>query len=109
MHLLKFDISDLQILNYDVVGFIDWCLCLNPQGGPAWTENYVDSAVIVFAEKQEFLKQPMFYALGHFSKFIPRGSRRIDVAQQRLLLYSGVDHVAFVTPRNTIVVVLYNE
>jgi glucosylceramidase len=92
-----------------VVGWLDWCLCLNGKGGPAWAGNYVDSPIIVYPEKQEFIKQPMFYAVGHFSKFIPRGSRRIDVLQQRLLLYSSVEHVAFITTRNTIVVVLSNE
>jgi O-glycosyl hydrolase len=90
------------------VGWIDWCLCLNSQGGPTWRQNYVDSPIIVYPEKGEFIKQPMFYALGHFSKFIPRGSIRIDVTQQAPFLYSSIEHVAVVTPRNTIVVVLYN-
>jgi glucosylceramidase len=92
-----------------VVGWIDWNLCLNAQGGPNWAKNYVDSAIIVYPEKQEFIKQPMFYAIGHFSKFIPRGSRRIAVTEKKPLLYSSVENVAVVTPDNTLVAVLYNK
>ncbi|VVC90450.1 unnamed protein product [Leptidea sinapis] len=33
----------------------------------------------VFADKQEFYKEPMYYALAHFTKFIPRNSIRIKV------------------------------
>jgi glucosylceramidase len=100
---------EFQDLNHSVVGWIDWNLCLNAQGGPNWALNFVDSTIIVFPEKQEFVKQPMFYALGHFSKFIPRGSRRIAVTEKKPLLYSSIDNVAFLTPSNTIVAVLYNK
>ena len=43
--------------------------------------NFVDSPIIVNAEKKEFYKQPMFYILGHFSKFLPRGSQRIKAVK----------------------------
>ncbi|RVE40426.1 hypothetical protein evm_014924 [Chilo suppressalis] len=99
----------LQDLNYNVVGWIDWNLCLNAQGGPNWVENFVDSPIIVFPENKEFVKQPMFYALGHFSKFLPRGSQRIKVNQRTPPRSSPVDNVAFLTTRNTVVVILYNE
>ncbi|KAL0867558.1 hypothetical protein ABMA27_008328 [Loxostege sticticalis] len=95
-------------LNHNVIGWIDWNLCLNSQGGPNWVENYVDSPIIVYPEKNEFIKQPMYYGLGHFSKFIPRGSRRIKVTEKKPLLSFSVENVAFVTPNNTVVVVLYN-
>ncbi|CAH0402650.1 unnamed protein product [Chilo suppressalis] len=99
----------LQDLNYNVVGWIDWNLCLNAQGGPNWVENFVDSPIIVFPENKEFVKQPMFYALGHFSKFLPRGSQRIKVNQRTPPRSSPVDNVAFLTTRNTVVVILYND
>lgn len=97
-----------QNLNHNVVGWIDWNLCLNAQGGPNWVRNYVDSPIIVFPEKGEFVKQPMFYAMGHFSKFVPRGSKRIKVSGS-WNWRDSIHNVAFITPRNTIVVVLYNR
>ncbi|XP_046964225.1 lysosomal acid glucosylceramidase-like [Vanessa cardui] len=99
----------LEDLNYNLVGWIDWNLCLNMRGGPNWVENFVDSPIIVDEEKQQFLKQPMFYAMGHFSKFIPRGSIRIKVVENKHFFVSRVRHVAFITPKNTIVAVLYND
>ncbi len=39
----------------------------------------MDSPVIVNAEVDEFYKQPMYYALGHVTRFIPEGSVRIGL------------------------------
>ncbi|XP_052751899.1 lysosomal acid glucosylceramidase-like isoform X2 [Galleria mellonella] len=98
----------IEDLNYNVVGWVDWNIALDEQGGPTYINNCIDSPIIVNAQRGEFVKQPMFYALGHFSKFLPRGSRRINVSAT----YpdsTPLDNVAFLTPRNTIVVVVYNE
>lgn len=59
------------------VGWTDWNLCLDTSGGPSWARNFVDSAVLVNATADEFYKQPMFYVLGHFSKFIQHGCVRV--------------------------------
>lgn len=48
-------------------------------GGPNWSGNFVDSPVIINNTIDEFYKQPMYYALGHFSKYIPEDSVRIDM------------------------------
>ena len=53
-------------LNHWVSGWVDWNLALNTEGGPNWVKNFVDSPIIVSAEKDEFYKQPMFYHMGHF-------------------------------------------
>lgn len=39
----------------------------------------MDSPIIVNAANDEFYKQPMYYAMGHFSKYITEDSVRIDV------------------------------
>lgn len=82
-------------------------MCLNNDGGPNWNGNAIDSQIIIFPEKGQFVKQPTFYALGHFSKFVPRGSRRIEVTINDEA--KSILNVAFVTPNDTVVVVLYNE
>ena len=50
--------------------WIDWNLALDEQGGPNWSGNFVDSPIIVNKDKDEFYKQPMYYALAHFSRFL---------------------------------------
>ncbi|KAI5635677.1 glycosyl hydrolase family 30 TIM-barrel domain-containing protein [Phthorimaea operculella] len=98
----------LEDLNHAVSGWIDWNICLNEEGGPNWQKNFVDSPVIVLPQNEEFVKQPMFYAMGHFSKFILRGSIRIKADEDKKLFSKSVKNVAFLTPKGTVVVVLYN-
>lgn len=49
-----------------MTGWTDWNIALNMEGGPNWVNNFVDSPIIVNEKKDEFYKQPMFYAMGHF-------------------------------------------
>ncbi|XP_046403394.1 lysosomal acid glucosylceramidase isoform X2 [Ischnura elegans] len=100
---MKDIVEDLQ---HWVVGWIDWNLALNPRGGPNWAKNYVDSPIIVNATGDEFYKQPMFYAIGHFSKFIPEGSVRIGLNITEGEHY--LNGVAFQRPDGGITVVIYN-
>lgn len=92
-------------LNNFVVGWLDWNLCLDENGGPNWAHNYVDAPILVYGDNDEFIKQPMFYAMGHFSKFIPRGSQRVEVTRTSI---GHVQNVAFITPQGNIVMILQN-
>lgn len=67
-----------QNLNHWTSVYLDWNLALNTQGGP-YLQLPLDAAIIVNKTGAEFFKNPMFYTVGHFSKFIPPGSRRVDV------------------------------
>ncbi|XP_045516876.1 putative glucosylceramidase 3 [Pieris brassicae] len=117
-------VTILENLVTNYVGFIDWNLALDPDGGPNWAKNFVDAPIIINSTSGEFYKQPKFYVLGHFSKLIPRRSQRIKSVRQRPINYTPdekniydstpprkyiYDHVAFVTIRNTIVVVIANK
>ncbi|PAV82933.1 hypothetical protein WR25_00957 [Diploscapter pachys] len=57
--------ADVDLNNF-VVAFCDWNLALDLNGGPNWAKNFVDSAIIIDKERQEFYKQPIYYALAHF-------------------------------------------
>ena len=53
------------------------------------------------------LLQPMFYHLGHFSKFVPPGSRRIEVNSSE---ETSLEFIGFLTPEiNTVLVILNPE
>jgi glucosylceramidase len=69
----------IEDLNHWFVGWVDWNIALSLDGGPNWAKNNVDSPIIVNTTSGEFYKQPMFYALGHFSKFLPPKSFRIGL------------------------------
>ena len=82
---------------------MDWNFALDLEGGPNWAANEVDAGIIVNATSGEFYKNPIFYAMGHFSKFIPRGSVRLG-----LEVTGAVEALATSTPQGDVVVVLLN-
>ncbi|XP_056630143.1 lysosomal acid glucosylceramidase-like [Diorhabda sublineata] len=95
----------IRNLNHWSIGWTDWNMALNMEGGPTWTTNYVDSPIIVNAEENEFYKQPYFYALGHFSKFFTRNSVRLQVTAD----VSSVEVAAVKRPDNGVAVVILNK
>lgn len=96
----------IQNLNHWSAGWIDWNLVLNEQGGPSYANNFVDAAIIVnTTTSDEIYKQPIFYVIGHFSKFVLPGCVRIDASVDcRSVLF-----VAFTCPDRTVTVILYNK
>ncbi|KAJ8304057.1 hypothetical protein KUTeg_017640, partial [Tegillarca granosa] len=96
----------LEDLNHWVTGWTDWNIALNMEGGPNWVKNFVDSPIIVNSDKDEFYKQPMFYALGHFSKFLLPGSIRIE---NQLNVKLEIEMITFTRPDNSTVVIIYNS
>lgn len=88
-----------------MTGWIDWNIALDLQGGPSWVKNFVDSPILVNSTADEFYKQPMFYAIGHFSKFVQRGSVRLKINPWSL---HGVSAMAVQNPDKGIVMVIQN-
>lgn len=96
----------IQNLNHWSVGWVDWNLVLNEQGGPSYVNNFVDAAIIVNSTTfEEIYKQPIYYVIGHFSKFILPDCERIDAS----VSCASVHFVAFSCPDQTVTVVLYNK
>lgn len=67
----------MSALNHSVVSYIDWNLILDHHGGPNYIKNYLDAMIMSNENFTEIYKQPLFYAMAHFSRFIPPGSIRI--------------------------------
>ena len=91
-----------------VIGWVDWNLVLDTQGGPNWIKNYNDAPMIIDQEQKQYYRQPSFYALSHFSKFLVPGSQRIDstiVSKNNTQAIVG----AFRTPHNSTIVIVVNN
>ncbi|NWR53482.1 GLCM Glucosylceramidase, partial [Regulus satrapa] len=101
--------SILTNLNHFVAGWTDWNLALDLEGGPNWVKNYVDSPIIVDSSEGIFYKQPMFYHMGHFSKFIPEGSQRVGLVASRESKKTALEYTAFLRPDGAVVVVVLNR
>lgn len=90
-------------------GFTDYNLAVDVMGGPSWVNNTADSPIIVDKDKKVFYKQPMFYTMGHFSKFLPPGSIAIDVKVVGLSASEDDNPaVAFRRPDGSVTVVVGN-
>lgn len=99
--------SIIDDLEHSVSGWIDWNLILDDVGGPNYVKNGVDAAVVLNSTTHsEFYRQPIFYVMAHFSKFIPPDSVRIDAKLSTS--HASIRTVAFLCPDNTIAVVLLN-
>ncbi|CAD5225606.1 unnamed protein product [Bursaphelenchus okinawaensis] len=96
----------IQNLRNYVAGWTDWNIWLNEQGGPNWVGNFVDAPIIVDTYKGVFYKQPMYYIMGHFSKFIPPNSYRLKLNQNQE--NKELETVGFVTPGLKLVLVAHN-
>ncbi len=60
------------------VGWTDWNIVLNPQGGPNHVSNFCNAPIIADSNAQTLTYQPAYWYLGHFSRFLPPGSVRLQ-------------------------------
>ena len=79
-------------------------------GGPNWTNNINDSPIIADPVNKLYYRQPQFYAMAHFAKFLAPGSVRIDsIVTNRINTKASV--AAFRTAQNdcTVLIAINNE
>lgn len=104
----KYALHILEDLEHHVGGWIDWNLILDESGGPSYINNTVDAAIILNSTTHnEFYRQPIFYAIAHFSKFIPPGSVRIESTLNGFRC-GQIKAIAFLRPDEKVCIVLYN-
>jgi len=90
-------------------GWVYWNLILDPSGGPNLAGNYVDSPSY-FVNSTTFALNPSFFAMAHFSRFVPPGSVAVDAdvrCEARRSEYC--QFVAFKRPDGRTVVVMTND
>lgn len=92
-------------LNAGSNGYIDWNLVLDNRGGPNHKLNYCNSPIMINSNKTDYIKNLTYYYIGHFSKFIMPGSKRIAFSKYT----SDIEVTAFKNPDNSIAIVLMNR
>ncbi len=86
-------------------GYLDWNLVLNEYGGPNHVGNYCDAPIIADTKQKKLIYNSSYYAIGHFSKFVEVGAKRIG----SVIEGNTLSHVAFENPNGEVVVVIQNE
>lgn len=91
-------------LNSGINGWIDWNLILDNKGGPNHKRNYCNAPIMLQKDNSEYVKNLTYYYIGHFSKFIKPGAKRIGFSK----FTSKIEVTAFKNVDGSIVVVLLN-
>jgi len=92
-------------LNRWTVGWIDWNLVLDETGGPNHVGNLCSAPILVEAANDALLHQSSYYYLGHFTRFIKPGAKRVLCAASR----EDLESTAFVNPDGSVAVVVMNR
>ena len=96
--------SMINDFNTGAVGWTDWNVLLDEQGGPNHVGNFCFAPIHADTRTGELFYTNSFYYIGHFSKFIRPGARRIVAAPSRSMLLT----TGFVNDDGTVVVVVMN-
>ena len=92
-------------LNNWTVGWIDWNMLLNKQGGPNHVGNYCSAQIIADTETGELLYQSSYYYFGHIARYVRPGSVRVGCESSDKKL----EAMAFHGPDGKLVVVVLNQ
>lgn len=100
--------SMIDIFEHSVSGFIDWNMVLDETGGPNYVNNFADAPIIYHKMNETLIKQPMFYGIAHFSKFVRAGCVRVH-SKLTMLSTWKIKATAFICDNNqTTVAILHN-
>lgn len=97
--------SMIQDFNAGAVGWTDWNILLDETGGPNHVKNFCFAPVHALTQRGELVYTNAFYYIGHFSKFIRPGAKRVQTAPSRSNLLS----TAFLNPDGSLAVVVMNQ
>ena len=75
--------SIINDFNQGTVGWTDWNILLDHTGGPNHVQNFCFAPIHADTRTGELIYTPTYYYLGHFSKFIRQGARRVSAASSR--------------------------
>ena len=97
--------SMINDFNSGTVGWTDWNILLNENGGPNHVQNFCFAPIHANTKTNELIYTPTYYYIGHFSKFIRKGALRISTTASR----STIESTSFQNPDGQIVTVVMNK
>lgn len=106
----KYAMNMIRDFNQNVVGWTDWNLFLDEKGGPNHVGNFCFAPLHVKPPenhgvgKSTFLFTNAYDYIGHFSKFLQKDAKRVDVSVSRSTLIS----TSFDNPDKSLIVIVLN-
>jgi glucosylceramidase len=96
--------SMIHDFNTGAEGWTDWNILLDQTGGPNHVGNFCMAPIHADTRTGTLIYTNSYYYIGHFSKFIRPGAKRIAVAPSRSMLLA----TGFVNPDGKIALVVMN-
>lgn len=80
---VRYGKSMINDFNNGTVGWTDWNILLDENGGPNHVGNYCFAPIHADLKTGELIYTPSYYFIGHFSKFITKGAKRVNTVASR--------------------------
>jgi glucosylceramidase len=101
----RYGTSMINDFNNGTVGWTDWNILLDENGGPNHVGNFCFAPVHADTKTGELIYTPSYYYIGHFSKFIRPEAKRVSTAVSRSSLLS----TSFLNKDGKMVTVVMNQ
>lgn len=80
-------------------------MVLDYNGGPNHKNNFCNSPIMLNKSRTDYIKNLSFYYIGHFSKYIKPGSKRIAYSK----FTDKIEITAFKNLDNSVIIILLNR
>jgi glucosylceramidase len=97
--------SMINDFNNGTVGWTDWNILLDENGGPNHVGNFCFAPIHADTKTGELIYTPSYYFIGHFSKFIGKDAKRISTVTSRSQLIS----TSFLNQDGKVITVVMNQ
>lgn len=101
----RYGTSMINDFNNGTVGWTDWNILLDQNGGPNHVGNFCFAPIHADTRSGELIYTPSYYYIGHFSKFIHTNAKRVSTAVSRSSLLS----TSFLNTDGKMVTVVMNQ
>ena len=101
----KYGRSMINDFNNGTVGWTDWNILLDENGGPNHVNNFCFAPLHADSKTGELIYTPSYYFIGHFSKFIGEGAKRISSVASRSQLLT----TSFLNKNGKVITVVMNQ
>ena len=100
----KYGYSMVNDFNCGTVAWTDWNILLDEKGGPNHVGNFCFAPIHANTQTGKLIYTNSYYYIGHFSKFIRQGAKRIACSSNR----DKLETTAFINPDGKVVAIIMN-
>ena len=107
------DVKNGEIYAHDIIGdlnsgtniYVDWNMILEKNGGPNHKGNFCSSPLMLNSDSSNYIKNPQYYYIQHFSRFIKPKAKRIAYSK----FTENLEITGFKNENESIVIVVLNK